>query len=178
MARVKMADEERKERKKVRDAKYRAENSEKIEVSSAKYRANNPEKVKIYMAEYRAKNREKMNVYDAKYRAKNPEKIKVKEAKYRAARLQQMPPWVTNLCQEDLESIYKDAHTRTKTQNDNFHVDHVYPLSSKWCRGLHVPWNLQVISAEENLKKNSKLPKNFYKNWADHPMNLRNDRSC
>ena len=78
---------------------------------------------------------------------------KVRRRRHREA----TPPWVTRKHKTEMRELYKIAITMTKTTGVQYVVDHIIPLRSDLVCGLHVPWNLRVITQEENLKKSNKL---------------------
>jgi len=53
--------------------------------------------------------------------------------------------------------MYLQAQKITKITGERYVVDHIIPLISPEVCGLHVPWNLRVITQEENLKKSNKI---------------------
>ena len=73
------------------------------------------------------------------------------------SKLQRTPPWLTKAQHEEMADIYKQAkELEAIFFNRKFHVDHIVPLQGKDVCGLHVPWNLQILTAEENLAKSNK----------------------
>ena len=70
---------------------------------------------------------------------------------------QATPPWLTRAQKAEMRELYKIAITMTKTTGEKYVVDHIVPLRSEFVCGLHVPWNLRVITQEENLKKSNQL---------------------
>ena len=67
------------------------------------------------------------------------------------------PPWLTRKQKSEIRNLYQIAMTMTKTTGEQYVVDHIIPLRSDAVCGLHVPWNLRVITREENLAKSNKL---------------------
>jgi hypothetical protein len=99
------------------------------------------------------------------YYKQNPDKLLALAAQRKRDVRQATPPWV------DMSAIVKIHAARTAVSIDTgaqYHVDHYYPLKGKTICGLNVPWNLQIITAEENLAKGNKMPEDFY--GANHTM--------
>jgi len=75
-----------------------------------------------------------------------------KAAKRRAWKLKQTP---LDANQEEISRIYKIcSDINARAGKILFHVDHIVPLSKG---GLHHQDNLQILRAEDNLKKGSKI---------------------
>jgi len=55
----------------------------------------------------------------------------------------------------EYSAIYGECKRQRRTGR-NVEVDHIVPLRSELVCGLHVPWNLQILTAAENLKKSNK----------------------
>lgn len=83
-------------------------------------------------------------------------KISCNESSFRVSLA--TPKWLTPLQKEAIEFYYMMADLRTKMSGVKYHVDHIVPLAHKDFCGLNVPWNLETIPAQENLKKGNKLP--------------------
>lgn len=93
------------------------------------------------------KNKEYRKEYKKNYNH-GPEKRKSKENLFRKKHVKQATPkWVSK---NDLKQVYYNCP-------EGYQVDHVIPLRGKEVSGLHVPWNLQYLTPEDNNKKNNKL---------------------
>lgn len=106
--------------------------------------------------EYYIKNKEQIRA-QRKARIKEfPEIRREYVAKRRARKLNATPKWLSKEDDFLITEIYHIAQLRTKLTNVHWHVDHILPLRGKLVSGLHVPNNLQVITAMDNFKKNAK----------------------
>ena len=86
----------------------------------------------------------------------NREKNKIRKAAMVKRNRVAKPKWLSAEQMKAIHEIYKDMRTRNRVAGKiEYHVDHVVPLQGKKVSGLHVPWNLQVLPAVENLQKSN-----------------------
>lgn len=69
---------------------------------------------------------------------------------------QATPKWLTKEHKKQIRELYLAARKLTKSTGVKYVVDHIVPLRGRYCSGLHVPWNLTILTAEENLIKSNK----------------------
>lgn len=91
-----------------------------------------------------------------KYRDNNGGKRRAWGAKRRALELKATPTWLVGEQLMEIESFYILARELEQKDGIKRHVDHIVPLQGKRVTGLHVPWNLQILTAKENVKKSNK----------------------
>ena len=90
------------------------------------------------------------------FRLKNPKKRSseqlVRHANEQRSRQAKMK--TSLILRKFCEVFYDTAKCLESITNNKYHVDHIIPLSKG---GQHLPWNLQILTAEENIKKSNKI---------------------
>lgn len=147
------------------NAKYRQENRQKLRDKQLKYCRDNHEQVLERKRKYRQENRQKLRDKQLKYCRDNHEQVLERKRKHyqnnkstylaygasrRARKNNATPDWLTDEQKVYMASFYALCPP-------GHHVDHIVPLKGSNICGLHVPWNLQILTAEENIKKGNRL---------------------
>lgn len=129
----------------------------KSEASKAAGRRYYEKNREVVIARAAARPSEEKKKHKLAYKEANPELYKaltsVRKRRHRSA----TPPWVTKEQKLEIRKLYLNAQHLTKLTGERYVVDHIVPLISPEVCGLHVPWNLRVMTQEENLKKSNKL---------------------
>ncbi len=90
----------------------------------------------------------------AGWKKANPGKVNAYISKRRALTLQRTPAWAD---QNKIKQLYETAASVTKSTGIPHEVDHIIPLQGELVSGLHVEYNLQVLTEKENIKKHNKF---------------------
>ena len=106
--------------------------------------------------EWAKANRDKANELQRRWRNRNPDKANAHDAARRAARINATPQWLSADQRQQIVAFYAEARRLTLTTGVRWVVDHIVALRGRGVRGLHVPWNLRVITEAENLRKGNK----------------------
>ena len=133
--------------------------------SVKRWQKANPEKVKNYKEKYFEQNRQKIYEKTAAYRKahpdrrrailraysqKNKDKLCAAVRKRQILKQRAMPSWVDV---DAINLIYKQSEYVSLLAQVPHEVDHIVPLRNSKVCGLHVPWNLQIITTTENRRK-------------------------
>lgn len=115
--------------------------------SSKEYRKRHPEKVSEQFSTWREARKEDLNKRTAEWRKANHGAVNHYKAKRRALSRLATPSWA-NVA--EIKEIYAEAKAKGLV------VDHCIPLRGKDVCGLHVEYNLQLMTRHENAKKYNK----------------------
>ena len=149
-----------------------AKNKEKCVLRSKEHYEKHKEEKKEYQRKWREENRETHRAYSRQWNKENPEKARERLTKwyeanpgmravYGAQRKKHIalatPDWLSDHDILRIKGTYQVCAMRRNESDIDWHVDHVVPLRGKTVCGLHVPWNLKIIPAKENMSKGNKF---------------------
>lgn len=111
------------------------------------------EKARIRMRAWSKANPEKVIANNKKFYAQNQALIRSYKARRRARVRQAVPPWITDEQVVAVQAIYAESEHLSVATGIDHEVDHILPLAGKVIFGLHVPWNLRVLTRDDNNRR-------------------------
>lgn len=165
-----MDDEAKRVRRREYNRRYNERNAETRKESLRKY--NNKPEVKERVRQWHQDNASAVSASRKKWYLENKEMVFAKAREYanknpawkashcakrRTQKLNAKPSWLTEEHLFYIEEAYHLSNKRKQLTNITWNVDHIIPLQGKKVCGLHVPWNLQVITSSENFRKGNRI---------------------
>jgi hypothetical protein len=114
------------------------------------------EKIAKTHKNYIDKNKEKHSNWMKDHYLKNKDLYTAKSAFRRAAKLQRTPKWLTKEHKKEIKAIFALRKELSESTGKHHEVDHIVPLQGETVSGLHVPWNLRVVTRFMNRSKGNK----------------------
>ena len=117
---------------------------------------NNKDKAAVYDKEWQQSNKDKKSKNYKNWQQNNRAVVNAYNSSIRASKIKRTPLWLTEHDHKVIESKYAMAAWLSGVVDRDYHVDHIIPLRGKNVSGLHVPDNLRIIPAKDNLEKGNK----------------------
>ena len=128
--------------------------SEAGQKAKRKYYEANKENV---IARAQARPDEDKRRYKKNHKVSNPDMYKEMTSLRRRRFRNATPKWLTDVHKMEIRLKYRLAIELSRLTGERHAVDHIVPLHGDTVCGLHVPWNLQVLTQKDNLLKYNKL---------------------
>ena len=128
--------------------------SEAGQKAKRKYYEANKENV---IARAQARTDEDKRRYKKNHKINNPDMYKEMTSLRRRRFRDATPRWLTDVQKMEIRLKYRLAIELSRLTGERHAVDHIIPLHGETVCGLHVPWNLQVLTQKDNLLKYNKL---------------------
>lgn len=142
--------------------KYKEDNHLAIKVAAAEYRKHNKDKIREASRKYSENNKPSVLESSRRYREDNRPKYALYRSLRRARGRLAQPSWLTEEDKLRMELFWKLRELKSFVTGIDHEVDHIVPLQGATVCGLHVPWNLQVITKVENRKKGARSWPNMW----------------
>lgn len=133
---------------------YRNENIERVREKEASQREKHRERKNEYARDRYQNDRDAVREASRKWAQNNKASVAARTARRRARKLQATPEWVDHRA---IASFYEKARQISIETGIPHEVDHIHPLQGENFCGLHVPWNLQILTKSENSRKKNRL---------------------
>jgi len=131
---------------------WNRDNQEQKLLNNKIYYNQNIEKIAIQARARYEKNKERDKLRAKLWRENNKGRVAANLAKRRADKRNATPQWADI---KQIRKLYEEAQQRTELEGIDYQVDHIVPLKGKLVCGLHCTDNLQILTAEENNRKNN-----------------------
>jgi len=131
---------------------FESEEERRIEHLKAckRWQQRNKQQVDEYNKQYRENNRDLCNARIDKWRKNNPHKV-TEYIERRAGYIKDAKPkWADDKL---IQEMYNKRDVLSEKHGIQYQVDHIVPILGKNVCGLHVEYNLQILTAEENNRK-------------------------
>lgn len=137
-----------------RAKEYYHKNKEKgREQAVARYHrkiSQDPESIRKYTRKYWAENKDKLSERNLEWRKNNIGRLRTYSIKRKRSTKLRIPKWAD---MRAINEVYKERKRIELETGIPHEVDHIVPLHGKLVCGLHVHYNLRVITKDENQAK-------------------------
>lgn len=135
--------------------RWKLENPERWLQNQRRYAANNAARKGKLAKQWALDNPDRRRIVNKTWVSANRDRVRANKAFAKYRRRLATPPWLTQQHRDEIAEAYRLARWLTRFFGVVYEVDHIIPISGELVCGLHVPWNLRVITAEENRTKSN-----------------------